>query len=177
VVVRREPEELLLDALHDTDATLQALKSQLWELGTSSGAVNPAVLEAIGDWLDRVTRIAKVITDGDLPRKLAERHGWQAADRGAQLTGLLAAVLQAAPLSAGQRLATWESRFDGIQLVMDGRAPLRMVGEETARFTDELMMAAAAAEQAAAEGIMWPDPEPDADLGEVVPLFGVDGHG
>ena len=36
------------------------------------------------------------------------------------------------PLTAEQRLAVWESWFDGLQLVADGQAPARMLGDETA---------------------------------------------
>jgi hypothetical protein len=56
VIAQREPEEILIGALHDVNATLQAIKAELSEL--SAGSVNPAVLPLVGDWLDRVARIA-----------------------------------------------------------------------------------------------------------------------
>jgi hypothetical protein len=75
VVVQKEPEELLLDALHDTNQVLQQIKADLHD-----GSVNPILLQLAGDWLDRLGRLAKVITDGDLSRKLYERVGVQAQD-------------------------------------------------------------------------------------------------
>ena len=69
-------------------------------------------------------------------------------------------------MTATQRLAVWQSRFDGLQMIADGRAPLRMLGDATVRFTAGLQVAAAR-EEALAEGITWadsdPDPESDSD--------------
>jgi hypothetical protein len=174
VLVQKEPEELLLAALHDVNQVLQQIKADL-----HGGSVNPILLQLAGDWLDRLARIGKVVTDGDLSRKLYERVGVQAQDLASQLTAMLAAILQAAPLTAQQRLAVWESRFDGLQSVADGRAPSRMLGDATVRFTDELKVAAAR-EQALAEGLPWDElkPDPDSD-GADTPLVvsGANGDG
>jgi hypothetical protein len=78
VVERREPEELILDALHDTNAVLTRIKADLHD-----GVVNPILLELAGDWIDRLGRLGKIITDGDLSHKLHERIGWLAKDRAA----------------------------------------------------------------------------------------------
>ena len=167
VLTRREPEEVLADLLDDVTRILEQIKSEL-----HGNVVSPALLAVAGEWFDRVARVAKILTDGDLPTRLHERLGWLAADRASQLTALLAAIVEAAPLTAQQRLAVWESRFDGLQAVADGRAPARMLGDQTADFT-EALQTAAAVERAAAEGFAWSDPEPDS--GDVVPLFAVDG--
>jgi hypothetical protein len=178
VIVQREPEEILLDALHDTNQVLQQIKADI-----QGSYVNPILLQLAGDWFDRVARIGKAVTDGDLSERLHRRVGWLAEDRAAQLTALLASIVEHAPLSAQQRLAVWESRFDGLQAVADGRAPARMLGDSTTRFTDGLLEAAAV-ERAVAERITWaePEPEPDSDSGGesgVPHLFAVpaDGNG
>jgi hypothetical protein len=157
VLQRREAEEVLIDLLDDVSRILAQIKSEL-----HGNVVSPASLAVAGEWMDRTARVAKVITDGDLATKLHDRIGWMAQDRGSQLTAVLAAVLQHAPLSAQQRLAVWESRFDGVQAIRDGELPLRMLGEATAEFTERLQVAAAV-EKAAAEGITWGDPESDSD--------------
>jgi hypothetical protein len=179
VVVTLEPEEVLLGAMHDANATLQAVKGQLYELRASAGVVNPALLVLIGDWLDRVARIGKIIVDGEIADKLERRIGWVAQDRAATVWGHLASIVEASPLSAQQKLVLWESRFDGLQLVADGRAPFRLSGDEVHRFTAELQVAAEA-ERAAADGWLESEPEPDADAesgGGVPYLFAVDGSG
>jgi hypothetical protein len=166
VLVQREPEELLLDALHDTDQVLRQIKNELHD-----GSINPILLQLAGEWLDRLGRLGKIVTDGEMADKLERRIGWIAQDRAAQLTGLLAAIVRAAPLSAGQKLALWESRFDGLRLIADGQAPVRMLDDATVRFTDELQVAAAR-EKALAEGLLWGDSKPDSDDVESPLLFG-----
>jgi hypothetical protein len=183
-VVMAEPEEVLLAALHDTNATLQAIKAQLCELGTNTRAPNPALLELIGDWLDRVTRIGKVVMDGDLAEKLHRRLGWLAQDRAATVWGHLAAIVEASPLSAQQKSELWQARFDGLEMIGDGRAPFRLSGDALHRFGDGLLEAAAL-EKAAAEGLPWSDDselDVDTDSDRVPFLFAVpdgsvDGHG
>ena len=87
-VVMAEPEEVLLGAMHDANATLQAIKTQLSELSAGAGTASPAMLALIGDWLDRVARIGKIIVDGEIADKLQRRIGWIAADRAAKLQGM-----------------------------------------------------------------------------------------
>jgi hypothetical protein len=173
-VVMAEPEEVLLGAMHDANATLQAIKGQLSELRASAGAVNPALLVLIGDWLDRVARIGKIIVDGEIAEKLERRIGWVAQDRAATLWGHLAAVVEASPLTAEQRLAVWQSRFNGLRRIGDGLAPFRLSDDALHRFGDGLLEAAAreqAAVQAAAAGVVWDDSGPNSDSDdEVGPL-------
>jgi hypothetical protein len=174
VVVHREPEELLLDALHDVNEVLSAIKSQM-----RNNLADPLLLETCGQWMDRLGRLGKVIVDGDLSQKLHERLGWLATDRASTVTAYLAAILQGSPLNAQQKLALWESRFDGLQLIADGQVPSRMLGDGTTQFTDRLKVEAAR-EEAVAEGIVWGDDiatESDSD-GDGVPLVSsVDGNG
>ena len=178
-VVMREPEEILVDALHDTNATLQAIKAEL-----SAGLVNPILLQLAGDWIDRVGRLGKVIVDSDLTTKLHARLGWLAEDRAATVWGHLAAVVEASPLTAGQKVALWQARFDGLRAIADGRAPFRLSGDELHRFGDGLLEAAAreqAAVQAAADGVVWDDSGPDSDsdgeVGSLVLFPSSDGDG
>jgi hypothetical protein len=89
VLVAREPEELLLAALHDTDAVLRQIKAELHD-----GSINPMLLQLAGEWLDRLGRLGKIVTDGEMADKLERRIGWIAADRAAQLTALLAAIVR-----------------------------------------------------------------------------------
>jgi hypothetical protein len=81
VVVQKEPEEILIDVLADTNTMLQGIKDQM-----RSNVVNPHPLGVCGEWFDRVARIAKVVTDGDLSTKLHNRLGWMAQDLASQLT-------------------------------------------------------------------------------------------
>jgi hypothetical protein len=120
VVVQKQPEELILDALHDVNGVLQQIKADL-----HGGSVNPILLEVAGQWIDRLGRLGKVALDGDLSERLERRVGWVAKDRAAVCWALLAAIVEASPLTAAQRLAVWESRFDGLRAVDDGRAPAR----------------------------------------------------
>jgi hypothetical protein len=143
VVVQREPEELLIDALHDTNATLQAIKAEL-----NAGLVNPILLQLAGDWIDRLGRLGKVIVDSDLTTKLHARIGWLAEDRAATVWAHLASVVEASPLSAADKLAVWEARFDGLRRIADG-APFRLSVDELHRFGDRLLEAAATEREAA----------------------------
>jgi hypothetical protein len=162
VIVRQEPEELILNALHDTNAVLTRIKADLHD-----GVVNPILLELAGDWIDRLGRLGKIITDGELAEKLERRTGWMAEDRAATVWGHLASIVEASQLSAPQRQAVWEARFVGLQRIADGRAPFRLSGDALHRFGDGLMVAAAK-EQAVAEGVAWGDSEsPESDSDEV----------
>lgn len=150
-VVMAEPEQILLSSLHDANATLQAIKAQLSELTASAGAVSPAMLGLIGDWLDRVARISKIIVDGEIAERLEKRLGWAARDRADMMWGMLAAMLKAAPLTAADRLLLWNIVGAAARLVADGVEPLRLSRDEVHRFTAELQTAAVR-EREAAEG-------------------------
>jgi hypothetical protein len=178
VMERREPEELLLDLLDDVNRILQRIKAEMHD-----NIVSPPLLAVAGEWFDRTARVAKTVVDGDLSERLHRRIGWLAQDRASQLWGMLAAVLQAAPLTAQDRLLLWNSVETAARLVADGVEPLRLSPQEVRLFTSELE-GLAAAERAAAEGVVWPEsdsdsePEPDSDSGEGVPfLFAVPADG
>lgn len=166
VVQRAEPEELLLDLLDDVNRILQRIKSEMHE-----SIVSPPLLAVAGEWFDRTARVAKTVIDGDLATKLHDRIGWLARDRADTVWGHLAAVVEASPLTAAQKLAVWESVGDGLRLIHDGRAPFRLSGDAVHRFSDRLQVEAAR-EAALAEGLSW-GPESESDvLAEDVPLDG-----
>jgi hypothetical protein len=120
-----------------------------------------------------VARIGKTVTDGDLATKLHQRLGWLAEDRVATVFAFLAAIVEASPLSAAQRLQVWEAPYDGLKRIADGQHPFRFSDGERRRFGDRLQVEAAQ-ESALAEGLSWgPDSESDSDvLAEDVPLDG-----
>jgi hypothetical protein len=146
------------------------------------GVVNPILLELCGEWIDRLGRLTKIIVDGELSEKLEKRLGWMAEDRAATLWGHLAAILQGSPLSAADKLAVWQARFDGLRAIGDGRAPFRLSGDGLHRFSDGLLEAAAV-ERAVAEGITWSedssesDPDTDGEVGSLVLFPSSDGDG
>jgi hypothetical protein len=61
----RSPHDALLAAAGDADAILQKLKEQLRE-----GVLDGDLLSTLGDWLDRTSRLSKIVIDA----KLDERH-------------------------------------------------------------------------------------------------------
>jgi hypothetical protein len=148
------------------------------------GVVNPILLELCGEWIDRLGRLTKIIVDGELSEKLEKRLGWMAEDRAATLWGHLAAIVKASPLSAADKLAVWQARFDGLRAISNGAFPFRLSADELHRFSDGLMEAAAreqAAAQAAADGVVWDDSGPDSDsdgeVGSLVLFPSSDGSG
>ena len=72
-----------------------------------------------------MARIGKTVTDGDLATKLHQRLGWLAEDRVATVFAFLAAIVEASPLSAAQRLQVWEAPYDGLKRIADGQHPFR----------------------------------------------------
>jgi len=164
VVIRQEPEELLLTALDDVNQVLSAIKAQM-----QNNIVDPLLLETCGQWLDRLGRLGKVIVDGDLSTRLHTRLGWLAQDRSQQLWGLMAATLKAAEgLSAADRLLLWNSVSAAVRMQLSEVEPLRLSPQEVSWFTSELARAAEA-ERAAVGG--WLEPEPDVDAGSDVSLL------
>jgi hypothetical protein len=180
-IEQQPPEQLILNALHDVDQVLRVLKNQMRD-----NIVDPILLEVCGQWLDRLGRLTKVALDGEVAERLEKRLGWLAADRAATVLGHLAAIVEASPLTAAQKLALWESKFDGLRLIADERAPFRLSGDALRRFSDSLLEAAAV-ERAVAAGVTWGDDgsesedsefeaEPDAG-GELVLFPSVAGDG
>lgn len=60
----RDPGEALLAAAQDADAILQRIK-----VGVADGSLSPALLTACGDWLDRVSRLSKVVLDARIDER------------------------------------------------------------------------------------------------------------
>jgi hypothetical protein len=170
VLERQEPEQLLLTALDDVNQVLSAVKSQM-----RNNAVDPILLEVLGDWMDRLGRLAKTVIDGDVAEKLERRVGWIAADRAAACWAQLSAIVQASPLTAQQKLMLWQSRFDGLRLIADGRAPERLSGDELHRFADSLIETAAV-ERALADGVMPWDNDGSASEAEAPESFDAGGE-
>ena len=83
-VIMQEPEEILLTALHDTNATLQAIKAELHVGIGESGFCWTSVYGSTG-WAVS----AKVVIDGELAEKLERRYR-MGADRAVTMTGLFA---------------------------------------------------------------------------------------
>jgi hypothetical protein len=78
---------------------------------------------------------------------------------------MLAAIVEASPLSAAQKWELWQSRFAGLGLIRDGSRPSKMLGDATADFTAALQVAAAR-EQALRQGLPWDELKPDPDSDE-----------
>jgi hypothetical protein len=57
-VIARDPGEALLAAAAEADAMVQRLRGQL-----DDGVFDAASVAALGDWLDRVARISKIVLD------------------------------------------------------------------------------------------------------------------
>ena len=65
----RLAEELIVEAMNDAHSVLSLIKDQV------IAGVSPALtLPMVGEWLDRVARIAKIVTDGQLQDKLTGRR-------------------------------------------------------------------------------------------------------
>jgi hypothetical protein len=60
----RDPAEALMAAAEDADLVLQRIKSEI-----QSGAVSSTQLEALGEWLDRVARLSKLIVDARIDER------------------------------------------------------------------------------------------------------------
>jgi hypothetical protein len=148
VIERREPEQVLLDALHDTNITLQQIKAEL-----SVGVVSPPLLMVAGEWLDRLGRLGKIVIDGELENRLEARRTRrievEAHDRADFLTGLFVRTLQSAPISATARLAAWDAFYGVLQEVHEQQVDPRLDGEQVRAFARELERATA--EERAAE--------------------------
>jgi hypothetical protein len=58
VVEQRSPEQIVLDLLHVSDATVQQL--------AAAGLGSHLLLDALGNWVDRAARLGKIVIHGDL---------------------------------------------------------------------------------------------------------------
>lgn len=78
VVEQRDPGEALLAAAHDADAMLQRIKGQL-----DAGRLTGTELTGLGEWIDRVSRIAKTVLDARVDERrlrIDERQARMLAD-------------------------------------------------------------------------------------------------
>lgn len=90
----RDPGEVLLAAVADVDGIVQKLKARIRE----AGELTPSDLDALGEWLDRASRMARSVLDARVDERrvqVNERQGQLVADvlRGAlwDLARMLAA--------------------------------------------------------------------------------------
>jgi hypothetical protein len=169
----REPEQVLLDALHDTNVTLQAIKAQL-----SDGVLSPALLMVAGEWLDRLGRLGKIVIDGELEDRLEARRtrriAIEAEARAQLLSGMLIMTLRSVPLSAADRLAVWTGFYDTLRVVVEQGIDPRMPGPEVRDFRLELERAVEAEELEAAADL---DVDDDSQLADNVSILWPRGDG
>ena len=93
----RDPGEALMSATHDADRILQQLKSAL-----SAGDLQPsAMLSVVGEWVDRVSRLAKVRIDARIEVRRVELE----AEKLQLVRVALGRAIVAAELEPGQRTA------------------------------------------------------------------------
>jgi hypothetical protein len=83
----RDAPTVLISAMEDADGILQRLKMQV-----SEGQVDGPALSALGDWIDRVTRISKTIVDArvDERRVRVVEATWK--PRGDHIAGVIQRV-------------------------------------------------------------------------------------
>jgi hypothetical protein len=103
-------EELIISAMHDANEVLQAIKQQV------AASEAPAVtLMALGEWIDRLSRVARIVTDGGLQDRVERRRAAVAQEQAEQL------------IAAMDRLIT-DSRVtisgDAREVVLDALKPL-----------------------------------------------------
>lgn len=81
----RDPGEALMAAASDADALVQRLKRQL----VTAEQVDHASLTALGEWIDRVGRLSKVVLDA----RIDERRMRVSERQGTQIAGVIKAIL------------------------------------------------------------------------------------
>jgi hypothetical protein len=91
----RDPAVALLSAAQDADRIVRRLKSTF----AAGVVVDGAVLATLGEWLDRVSRLSKVVVDA----RIDERRARLDERMGGLLVGVITAVLAALDLADEQR--------------------------------------------------------------------------
>lgn len=81
----RDAAEALMSALSDSDAVVQKLKEMI-----GSGVFDPAQIEALGSWLDRVGRLSKLVIDSKLDERKVRRDEQTAKMIADAIRGVLA---------------------------------------------------------------------------------------
>jgi len=104
----------LLAAAHDADEMLQRLKAQLVD-----GPLTGADLLGLGDWIDRVGRLAKVTLDA----RIAERKARLTEDQGRLLVGGLTWFISQLPLDVPQQAAARALLPPMLRSLSDGVVP------------------------------------------------------
>jgi hypothetical protein len=172
---RRDPGEVLMDAVMASDVLLQHLLRK-----RAVGELTPEESVALEFAIDRATRTSKTALDANVSERLVElqeqRIEWNAADRAGQLNGLLVTTLRAAPLSAADKLLVWRGVFATVREILQQEVEVpRMRGPEVQAFTAELEREAAAEVSPVALGIGGDDEDSDDDddsgLADVPYLF------
>lgn len=85
--LRRDPRSALLAAAQDADVILQRLKHQV-----KTGTIEPALLQALGDWLDRTSRLSKVVIDARIDEQRVQLEQTQARLVGVAVTEALTSI-------------------------------------------------------------------------------------
>jgi hypothetical protein len=119
---KRDPADALLGATHDADRILQQLKASL-----SAGDVQPsAMLSIVGEWVDRVARLAKVVIDTRIDLRRVELD----AERLQLVRVAVGRAIGAADLDPGQRARFLRVLAAGLRVEAEDRQPsVRIVPE------------------------------------------------
>jgi hypothetical protein len=87
-IERRDPETILLDLLHDSDITISKIKSELAE-----GGVSGPLLAVWGEWLDRVSKLSRLILDSGIRERVDERVTRISRSQSEQLLAVITHIL------------------------------------------------------------------------------------
>jgi PAS domain-containing protein len=104
--VDRDPVDALLDASQTADRVVGLLKAQL-----DGRALDATILQSLGEWLDRLGRLAKAVVDGRLDERrtrVAERDG-----------AMVAAILTTALTECGVDATSPEVRAIVVEVLTD----------------------------------------------------------
>jgi hypothetical protein len=93
--VPRDPATALLAAAQDADSILQRIKLTIGR----DQELTPALLTALGDWIDRTSRVAKLVVDA----RIDERRTRLSEQQGRILALTIQAILGRLELSPAQR--------------------------------------------------------------------------
>lgn len=115
----RHPSEALFAAAQDADVIVQRLKHQI----VNDGELSATALGALGEWLDRVGRLAKTVTDGKVGEAIAERQHQIVDSQGQTLVAVLSHALAAGRLTTPQLAEVTAALPDLLRQAQDGTLP------------------------------------------------------